>query len=151
MSLNIQLRTETLLRLTAGTPNWDEIEIELRSIELQSAEPFIQALCGAAIKCLNEAQSDISDLPRIKEKLETVECRLESVRDELRKAEGKLFQWNKATSLPDDEQTVLICCPDEDEPVWLGYYESETILWGTVDGDRIKPAAWASLPDPLGQ
>lgn len=31
--------------------------------------------------------------------------------------------WNDAAKqLPDSDMTVIIHCPDEDEPIWLGYH-----------------------------
>jgi len=49
--------------------------------------------------------------------------------------------------LPDAELTVLVACPQESEPVWLGYLGDED-LWLSVDGAEIEVTHWAELPAP---
>lgn len=54
--------------------------------------------------------------------------------------------------LPDDDTTVLVYLPDEDDPVWLGFYgENECCcesVWHSVDGFSCEPTHWAELPAP---
>ena len=63
-------------------------------------------------------------------------------------AGDEVISWTPVTiSLPDDEITVLVHHPDQDEPVWLGYYENDA--WFTIDGNQLAPGAvrqWAHLP-----
>jgi hypothetical protein len=34
--------------------------------------------------------------------------------------------WKSVTDeMPDADQTVLVHCPDADEPVWLGFHDGE--------------------------
>lgn len=47
--------------------------------------------------------------------------------------------------LPDDEETVLVHCP-QGEPVWLGYKDG--IVWRDVGGEVIEVAHWMPLPEP---
>ena len=48
--------------------------------------------------------------------------------------------------LPGNETTVLVCVPEDDEPVWLGYREDET--WYFVEGRVCRPTHWAEVPMP---
>lgn len=47
--------------------------------------------------------------------------------------------------LPDADTTVLICSPDDDEPVWLGWYEDGD-GWYEVGGGERSVVRWAHLP-----
>jgi hypothetical protein len=51
---------------------------------------------------------------------------------------------------PDSDTTVLVCSPGADEPVWLGYWDSENDCWREVDGLRYetKVTHWMQLPNP---
>ena len=46
--------------------------------------------------------------------------------------------------MPDAETTVLINCPNADEPVWLGYHDCET--WRSIDGEKVHVTHWMPLP-----
>jgi hypothetical protein len=48
--------------------------------------------------------------------------------------------------MPDSDTTVLIFSDESDEPVWLGYYDSENSTWRSVDACRIEVTHWAPLP-----
>jgi hypothetical protein len=50
--------------------------------------------------------------------------------------------------MPDDNLTVMIHHAEEDEPVWMGYYDGDDGTWRTVDGARTAVTHWADLPDP---
>jgi hypothetical protein len=51
---------------------------------------------------------------------------------------------------PDDSETVLIALtnPDEDEPVWSGYWDSTENAWRDVLGTFIRGGVsyWAPMP-----
>lgn len=49
-------------------------------------------------------------------------------------------------SLPDSDITVLIACPEESDPVWIGAYSDEEDEWVTVEGVPIVVSAWAEMP-----
>lgn len=56
-----------------------------------------------------------------------------------------------ADELPDTDTTVLVHIPKaQDEPVWFGYYDSETGFWRDTDGSRFRyPVThWSNLPEP---
>ena len=46
---------------------------------------------------------------------------------------------------PDEDQTVLVHCPDG-EPVWIGYKDG--IVWRDVGGEVIEVSHWLPLPEP---
>lgn len=50
-------------------------------------------------------------------------------------------------ALPDDDITVLVATIGCDEPVWLGWYESESNSWCAVDATPIKVSHWMPLPE----
>jgi hypothetical protein len=60
--------------------------------------------------------------------------------------------WKDAAKeLPDDALTVLIHCPSEVEPVWLGWYESGHGDWFNVEGHNLcEVLHWAQMPEPPG-
>ncbi len=63
-------------------------------------------------------------------------------------AGGVYNPWR--TDLPDDAMTVLVCCPDADEPVWPAYRMDGDWYW--VDGMRVngEVVGWQHLPEPTG-
>jgi hypothetical protein len=62
------------------------------------------------------------------------------------KVTGVLWQ-SVADQMPDDDLTVMIHHPEEDEPVWLGYHDGDDDTWRTVDGTRCEVTHWAEMPD----
>jgi len=58
----------------------------------------------------------------------------------------ELIDWHDvAQQLPDADITVLICTPDSDEPVWLGWFDEGE--WFEVSGVAIAGVVrWAHLP-----
>ena len=55
--------------------------------------------------------------------------------------------WTPSTTPPDADTTVLIHCPDADEPVWLGWFDGEN--WYAVDSSGpLKVTHWAPMPEP---
>lgn len=72
--------------------------------------------------------------------------RLEAMRRALEERGG----WrDPAVELPDDEALVLICAPDLDEPVWLGYRDGGDwrVLMGT--DPVVLVTGWQPLPEPM--
>jgi hypothetical protein len=58
------------------------------------------------------------------------------------------INWIAVTdSVPDDDTTVLLFCPDAGEPVWLGYRDDEH--WHFVDSIKVTYAVthWAEMPE----
>jgi len=53
-------------------------------------------------------------------------------------------------SLPDSDQTVIVYCPESNEPIWLGYLDGDT--WRDIDAMPIAHQApvthWMPLPEP---
>ena len=54
--------------------------------------------------------------------------------------------WNSCCAkLPDDDTTVLVHAPGDDEPVWLGYCSAG--CWFTIDGfPHAGITDWAPVP-----
>ena len=50
---------------------------------------------------------------------------------------------------PNADTTVLIHCPAESEPIWLGYLDGH--CWRIIEGNRIKVLHWCNLPAPPAQ
>lgn len=63
--------------------------------------------------------------------------------------EGTMLQWNKATTKPDADTTVLIFSQRACEPVQTGYWDGE--VWRDVIGVpyRTHVEMWADLPYPI--
>ena len=63
---------------------------------------------------------------------------------------AETIRWLMADSVkPDDSETVLInLSDDEDEPVWLGWWDSSENQWRDVLGTLIRGgvAYWAPMP-----
>jgi hypothetical protein len=55
-----------------------------------------------------------------------------------------------ADELPDEGITVLLFHPDEDEPIWPGYFDEITAhgyLWRSASGSEITGVThWAEMP-----
>jgi hypothetical protein len=65
----------------------------------------------------------------------------------------EVIQWHAVTEqLPDADTTVLVCAPEADDPVWLGFYDGFFWFLVTLDGygdpDQIaaEVIAWAPVP-----
>lgn len=54
--------------------------------------------------------------------------------------------WIPAKTPPDADRTVIVHCPKESEPCWLGYLDSDG--WRSVEGMPIKVKHWQELPEP---
>jgi hypothetical protein len=56
--------------------------------------------------------------------------------------------WIPVTeSMPDDESTVVVFCPDANDPVWPGYHDAGNWYW--VDGDlAMEVTHWMPMPEP---
>lgn len=54
--------------------------------------------------------------------------------------------WVSASTPPDDEQTVLIYAPQEDDPIWLGYHDGDA--WREASGGQVSTPVthWAEMP-----
>lgn len=52
-----------------------------------------------------------------------------------------------ADEMPDSDETVLVFSKEADEPVWLGYWDSENDCWRAVDGSKIEVTHWAKMPE----
>lgn len=57
-------------------------------------------------------------------------------------------QWRPVSDPPDSDLTVLVHCPQESEPVFVGWLDGDA--WRDVHGMRIRVAHWADLPPPPG-
>jgi len=56
-------------------------------------------------------------------------------------------EWIKVSDrLPDDDVTVLIYVPDDNDPVWLGYTDEDG--WRYINGASCRPTHWAEIPEP---
>jgi len=55
-----------------------------------------------------------------------------------------------ADRLPDDDEIVLVSCPNESEPVWMGYLDGETGEWRDTSAAWIETGVthWMPLPEP---
>lgn len=59
----------------------------------------------------------------------------------------EMIEWHLVEdSLPDDDMTVLIACPDESDPVWIGAYNTDEDEWVTAEGVPVVVSAWADMP-----
>lgn len=55
----------------------------------------------------------------------------------------RVYWQDAATSFPDDDELVLLYCPDSDEPVWPGYWNG--MEWLHAEGGRCEPTFWATM------
>ena len=51
-----------------------------------------------------------------------------------------------AKGMPDDDTSVMIYAPREDEPVWIGYHDGE--VWRLASGETVKVSHWQEMPEP---
>ena len=58
------------------------------------------------------------------------------------------MEWYSGTLPPDVGLCVLIHCPGESEPVWLGYHDDAAGEWITAEGNPVYVQSWAPLPEP---
>ena len=57
------------------------------------------------------------------------------------------MSWKRCEDeLPDADQTVLIYAAGADEPVWMGFYDSE--VWRDAEGMRAEVTHWLPFPEP---
>jgi hypothetical protein len=73
-----------------------------------------------------------------------LDLRLELIAEARRRFQGRWIPV--AEEMPDADMAVLICCPDADEPVWIGWTDGE--LWRTTVGKRVEVSHWRPLPEP---
>ncbi|MCC7082198.1 MAG: hypothetical protein IT530_16115 [Burkholderiales bacterium] len=60
---------------------------------------------------------------------------------------SETIEWRSAArELPDSDIVVLVGCPDEDEPVWLGWFDAADNRWVSVNADEIEVTWWADVP-----
>jgi len=89
----------------------------------QSASPPLPAPTGSGLRVMNGA----------------------AMRDHLKLIEET--RWRDCSrEMPDADTTVLIACPDENEPVWMGYWDG--LAWWSVEGGTVKVSHWKHLPEP---
>lgn len=56
------------------------------------------------------------------------------------------IQWFPASNRPDADMIVLVHCPGQTEPIWLGYWDDNDATWRTCDGMWLDVSHWAELP-----
>jgi len=59
-----------------------------------------------------------------------------------------VVEWVAVTDrMPDSDLTVLICCRDGGEPVWMGWWDDDLGQWLAVSGEPVGEVThWADLP-----
>lgn len=59
--------------------------------------------------------------------------------------------WTPATNPPDSDTTVMVSCPDSNEPVCPAYHDGER--WWNIDGTPLvtPPESWTNFPEPHQQ
>lgn len=70
--------------------------------------------------------------------------------DDLKHAIPETIHWHPASEKPDTDTAVLICNPNGDEPVWLGYWDSGDEVWRALDGERVGDnivTHWSHIPN----
>jgi len=60
------------------------------------------------------------------------------------------MDWKDVTTeMPDSDETVMTYESGADEPVWMGYWDSEDGVWRSVNGIRAgRVTHWGPLPEP---
>jgi hypothetical protein len=105
---------------------------------------------------LDEARLTLSSLRDSGSDLGELEALIERA-ERLVKAHGDdaAVKWVPIAQPPDEDLTVMVCNPDWDEPVWMGFLDVG--VWRSVDASECYPAPthWAMLPaacaGPLGE
>jgi hypothetical protein len=60
---------------------------------------------------------------------------------------ARFTEWQDAALVPPDaDETVLIYCPRENEPVWLGHLDGDA--WRNIEGHEVTVSHWAPMPEP---
>jgi hypothetical protein len=57
------------------------------------------------------------------------------------------LDWHEVANddFPDPDITVIVRMVDNDEPVWLGYWDGEE--WRDLDGQPVEVIRWADMPE----
>lgn len=73
----------------------------------------------------------------------------EKLKTELRQLCAGAVYTPWRSDVPDDEMTVMLCCPTADEPVWPGYLVNG--VWHWADGTEVVGVVtgWQHLPEPM--
>jgi hypothetical protein len=59
----------------------------------------------------------------------------------------EVVSWNDAQKiLPDADECVLVFSPENDEPVWIGFYDGEQWVSDGCIAYETPVVAWAHLP-----
>lgn len=60
----------------------------------------------------------------------------------------EVLQWRRcAEELPDSDTTVMVFAPDNDEPVWLGWYDADTEEWREIGAGALPSVThWTDIP-----
>jgi hypothetical protein len=57
----------------------------------------------------------------------------------------ELLTWKEAAAdLPDADLTVIVRLRNNEEPVWLGYFDGDQ--WCDLDGQPVEVVRWAEMP-----
>lgn len=52
--------------------------------------------------------------------------------------------------MPDTDQTVLLSCPTESEPVQAGFFDSEFGVFRNLHMEIVIVSHWQPMPEPAG-
>lgn len=61
------------------------------------------------------------------------------------------MKWHSVLlRIPDSDTIVLVHVPQNNEPVWLGYFDGEHDRWNWIGGSEIEQTVthWMELPQP---
>ncbi len=66
------------------------------------------------------------------------------------KSPATFVEWKSvAVEMPDTDTTVLVHSTTANEPVWLGFWDSEHQCWREVSAEIVENVThWAHLPEP---
>lgn len=59
---------------------------------------------------------------------------------------SETITWRAECDRPDANMVVLVHCPTETDPVWLGYWDDNDATWRTCDGMLLEVSHWAEVP-----